>query len=1077
MKTNKLKVSVIIPIYNVEKYLRRCLESVVDQTLRDIEIICVNDGSTDSCTSIMQEFASGDSRIKIIDKANSGYGNSMNMGLAAATGEYIGIVESDDFVDKEMFAELYELSGNGQVDIIKGNFYEYYEEEDGTSRKVMNLDRKMIPDSKEPFTLEQDAQISWGHPSVWSAIYRREFLEENHIVFLEEKGGGWVDNPFFYETLCRARSIIWTSKPYYYYLQTNMQSSSNHQTDPSLPLKRMIDNLDVLEKCGMHTLKAELCAYARALMYMNGAVEDFNYDRDREIITSYGQKVMRRLDEGIMNENFSLRDQQRFYMFASPLPNVQCRAPKILIYNWLPFDNPWHWGGGVTVYCTNLMAALLHCTDAEIYFLSSGFAYDGSVTETYVRKIGNPFGKRVHQYEIVNSPVPADQRTIYRNPLVALENANLKDVFAEFMTNHGSFDVIHFNNVEGLSLDVFDLKKDYPQTKFIYSIHNYVPICVNGSYYMRHKHCICHMGRTGEDCLACTRMDIRSELANEMFDRGKVGHSADELISKERWLNSFGFKRLDQDVTAERIQDFAKTATEKINNNCDVILAVSQRVYEIAAENGFDNDKLRVSYIGTKVAEHQLGHGLCKAEPGKGLKLVFLGSDINFEEKGYGFLLETLAGLEEEYAGQISLVLTVKSPEHAEMKRMLKNFRSVKIINGYTHADLPKIFEGAHLSVVPVLWEDNLPQIAIESVANGVPVLASTAGGAKELCDSELFQFTCADANALRAKLVHFLKYPEDLELYWQHHHGLVTMKQHFKELEKIYSLKEPEKVEISREDYRYLLRENEFLHKCLDGMAEMEKRLKKLEKKEDIYNQYRFPFEIVPSGARVIVYGNGNVAKAYLKQIVRSAYCSVKAVASENPTAELFEWVPTISIRELSSLSRADYDMVIIAESLSNQAARIRETLILAGISSECIRWVNPAVKVRMKPGSEELRHHHLEFESDSRFHFPWSKVAKGSRVVIYGGGIVGKTFLVEALDADYIDLVAVCDKNPANTGITSLPLVDLEELSKMPEEAYDVVLIANELQNIAMSIKGDLQKLGVPTEKILWVDPKLVG
>ena len=93
-----------------------------------------------------------------------------------------------------------------------------------------------------------------------------------------------MDNPFFYETLCRAKSIIWTSKPYYYYLQTNMQSSSNHQTDPSLPLKRMLDNLDVLEKCGMHTLKVECCAYARALMYLNGSLEDFNYDRDREII-------------------------------------------------------------------------------------------------------------------------------------------------------------------------------------------------------------------------------------------------------------------------------------------------------------------------------------------------------------------------------------------------------------------------------------------------------------------------------------------------------------------------------------------------------------------------------------------------------------------------------------------------------------------------------------------------------------------------------------------------------------------------------------------------------------------------
>ena len=113
------KVSIVIPIYNVEKYLRQCLDSVVNQTLRDIEIICVNDGSKDSSLAIMKEYAERDERVKIIDKPNSGYGNSMNRGFDMACGEYIGIVESDDYADPEMFERLYATAKENELDVVK----------------------------------------------------------------------------------------------------------------------------------------------------------------------------------------------------------------------------------------------------------------------------------------------------------------------------------------------------------------------------------------------------------------------------------------------------------------------------------------------------------------------------------------------------------------------------------------------------------------------------------------------------------------------------------------------------------------------------------------------------------------------------------------------------------------------------------------------------------------------------------------------------------------------------------------------------------------------------------------------
>ena len=92
-----IKVSIVIPVYNVEHYLVECLDSAMNQTLHDIEIICVNDGSKDSSLEILLEYAKRDSRIKIIDKENAGYGHTMNLGIDMARGEYIGIIESDDY--------------------------------------------------------------------------------------------------------------------------------------------------------------------------------------------------------------------------------------------------------------------------------------------------------------------------------------------------------------------------------------------------------------------------------------------------------------------------------------------------------------------------------------------------------------------------------------------------------------------------------------------------------------------------------------------------------------------------------------------------------------------------------------------------------------------------------------------------------------------------------------------------------------------------------------------------------------------------------------------------------------------
>ena len=146
------KVSIIIPTYNVEMYLVECMDSVVNQTLKDIEIICINDGSTDSSLEILKGYAEKDDRIIIVDKENGGYGIGMNIGLDKATGEYIGIVEPDDFVPLNMYEELYNKAVENDLDLVKADFYRF--------KRNNNKDRFKKPIIKQEVSEEEIGRAS-----------------------------------------------------------------------------------------------------------------------------------------------------------------------------------------------------------------------------------------------------------------------------------------------------------------------------------------------------------------------------------------------------------------------------------------------------------------------------------------------------------------------------------------------------------------------------------------------------------------------------------------------------------------------------------------------------------------------------------------------------------------------------------------------------------------------------------------------------------------------------------------------------------------------------------------------------
>ena len=222
------KVSVIIPVYNVEKYLKECLDSVVNQTLKDIEIICINDGSTDNSLNILKQYATQDSRIKIIDKPNSGYGHSMNVGIDNAQGEYIGIVEPDDYIKLNMYETLYNKAKELDLDFIKADFYRFDGDENKTFYyaqidKTVNFYNKIL-------TPSENLKLFNLTMNTWTGIYNLDFLKKNNIRHNETPGASFQDNGFWFQTFMFAQKVYFLDKPFYMKRKDNPNSSVNDKS-------------------------------------------------------------------------------------------------------------------------------------------------------------------------------------------------------------------------------------------------------------------------------------------------------------------------------------------------------------------------------------------------------------------------------------------------------------------------------------------------------------------------------------------------------------------------------------------------------------------------------------------------------------------------------------------------------------------------------------------------------------------------------------------------------------------------------------------------------------------------------
>ena len=234
------KISIIIPVYNTEEYLRQCLDSVLLQTFRDIEIICVDDGSTDSSPQILDSYKAHDSRIKVIHKENTGLVAARKTGLAAATGKYIGYVDSDDWIEPMMYEKLYKLVSKQTVDVAMCGRYE----ESENYRKAVyhgfdegRYEKKALCNIIYPNMIVNKYFFEWGiFPGVWDKLFHRECLEKFQMSVDERLRMG-EDAACVYPCLLQVDSIYILHECLYHYRQTD-SSMVKSITDMELERQR-----------------------------------------------------------------------------------------------------------------------------------------------------------------------------------------------------------------------------------------------------------------------------------------------------------------------------------------------------------------------------------------------------------------------------------------------------------------------------------------------------------------------------------------------------------------------------------------------------------------------------------------------------------------------------------------------------------------------------------------------------------------------------------------------------------------------------------------------------------------------
>lgn len=300
------KVSIIIPVYNTAGYLERCLESAVSQTYQNMEIICVDDGSTDGSEKIVDAFAKKDSRIIAIHQKNRGESNARNNGLRIATGDYIGFMDCDDWIEPDMYECLVKALEDENADMAIAGFYRDFEDIDKPRITVQNekaVDPKVFEGKQLlRYLYERDAYRTFAY--IWDKLYRREVIynaPDGMILFDESmKLGG--DVLYLAQCALNTKRAVYLDRTFYHYLQRD--SSGCHIPD----LTRKRDNIRayriVQKKFEEHNVELLVMDYIkRILVYHSSYMAELAYKLQDKDTLEESQKLMREYEHEYLRLN------------------------------------------------------------------------------------------------------------------------------------------------------------------------------------------------------------------------------------------------------------------------------------------------------------------------------------------------------------------------------------------------------------------------------------------------------------------------------------------------------------------------------------------------------------------------------------------------------------------------------------------------------------------------------------------------------------------------------------------------------------------------------------------------------
>ncbi len=250
--------SIVVPVYNVEKYLAQCVDSILSQTFTDFELILVDDGSKDSSGSICDKYAEQDSRIKVIHKPNGGQSDARNVGTKEANGEYIIYIDSDDYISSKDFLADIKEAAKDSADIICYKFKKYFENTNEFSEckfSLPEIDKFETLPERILYLVAQDA----FYCSPWTKAVRLSLIKENGICF--EKGMLGEDQDWYYRVLLNAKSITGINKDFVVYRQRDNSTTSN------VKIKNLDDCLYLLKKWNDGINKADISDEYKTALY------------------------------------------------------------------------------------------------------------------------------------------------------------------------------------------------------------------------------------------------------------------------------------------------------------------------------------------------------------------------------------------------------------------------------------------------------------------------------------------------------------------------------------------------------------------------------------------------------------------------------------------------------------------------------------------------------------------------------------------------------------------------------------------------------------------------------------------